>query len=126
MIDQVPETSPETGTRNVFRNVLLAVAAIYVIASLVLLVDMRSRIEKLETVSVTQQQMLTELGTSSSTLKSNLKASIEALAGKLGMTQKELAARTAELQRQRHADDAAADDDYVPALHPFIVATWQE
>jgi hypothetical protein len=86
---------------NAVRNVLLAVAVIYVVASLYFLIDSRSRIDKLETTqkaaAAENAQLLKRLGIA----ESSLKAETQALAQKVGMTEKDIAARTANLQRQQ-------------------------
>jgi hypothetical protein len=96
-----PASSP------VVRNVLLAVAAVYVIASLYFIFETRSRVAELEK---TQQQTtagVKDLGQRLNSTNTNLKASTEALGARLGMTEQELqakmASRTAELERQQRA-----------------------
>ena len=95
----VPEQS------HLLRNVLLAVAAVYVILSVYFLLDMRSRVDKLETAqkeaAAENVTLLKKLGMT----QSELKESTEALASKLGLTQKERAARAAELKRQQQASE---------------------
>jgi hypothetical protein len=103
MLEQHPADLPIQQSRPLLRNVLLAVAAAYVIASLWLIVDMRHRLEKLEKSQTTTASTLKEAQHRLGSTESTLKASTEALASKLGMTEKELGQRTAELQRQQRA-----------------------
>lgn len=97
--------SVPTQSSNLLRNVLLGVAAVYVILSLYFILDMRGRVDKLETAqqeaTAENARLLKKLGIT----QSELKESTEALASKLGMTQKEIASRTAELKRQQQASE---------------------
>ncbi|MGZ4827583.1 MAG: hypothetical protein ACXVY9_09470 [Terriglobales bacterium] len=90
---------------NLLRYVLLAVAMVYVIASLYFIVDSRGRIDKLEAgqtaAKAENAQLLKRLGIA----ESSLKAETQVLAEKVGLTQKEIASRSAALQReQRQAE----------------------
>jgi len=89
---------------NVLRNVLLGVAILYMIASLYFIFDLRGRLDKLETAqkaaAAENAQLLKRLGITESSLKSASQAQ-EVLADKVGMTQKELSARAAQLARQQ-------------------------
>jgi hypothetical protein len=93
------EAEPASG--GVTRYVLLAVALIYVIASLYFIVDSRSRIDKLEAMqkaaAAENAQLLKRLGIAESSLKTETRV----LAEKVGLTQKEMASRSASLQRQQ-------------------------
>jgi hypothetical protein len=85
---------------NMLRNVLLAIAGVFILASMYLFMDLRGRIDTLEAQQKTADEKL------SATIESNhsaSKASTEALAAKLGMTEKDLADRTLQLQRQQRA-----------------------
>jgi hypothetical protein len=113
------EEGPQVPAHNcspVLRNVLLAVAAVYVIASLYLTLDMRGRLDKLEkaqtTTSATVKESQHRLGNTESTLK----ASTEALASKLGMTEKELSQRTADLQHQQRAAELRIAEQHKKAI----------
>ena len=82
------------------KYVAIAIAAIYVIGSLYLLIDTRGRVDKMErTAALAQEKLNARLADT----QASLKASDEALASKLGMTETQLARRTAELQRQQRA-----------------------
>lgn len=87
------ESHPKTG---VGRKILLAVAGIYVVASLFLMFNMQQRIGKLEAGQVTITQEF-------DTAQARSQGTADALAQKLGMTQRDLEARTADLQRQNKA-----------------------
>ncbi len=93
-----PEPSSNSG---MLRNVLLAVAIVYVIASLYFIFDSRGRIDKLEAAQAAAKaenaQLLKRLGIA----EASLKAENQELAEKVGLTQKEIASRSAALQRQQ-------------------------
>jgi len=91
----------------VLRYVLLAAAAIYVIASLYLLHDMRTKIHGMQTkVGILQQKQWvldaqqTELGNRLQATSSEL---TQQLSSELGLTKQQVAARAAELERQQRA-----------------------
>lgn len=86
--------------RGGLKYVLLAIAAVYVAGSLYLLIDTRGRVDKMErNAAIAQEKLNARLADT----KASLKAADEALASKLGMTETQLARRTAELQRQQRA-----------------------
>jgi len=78
------------------KYVLIAIAGIYVIASLVFFYNLNDRL-------TTLQNSQAEMEKKMDATDSKLKASTETLASKVGMTEKELAARTAELQKAQRA-----------------------
>ena len=90
---------------NVGKFILVAVAAIYVIGSLYFMYDMSSRIEKLdgqqkaavESADVHNKAIMDRLGMT----ESNLKQSANTLQSKLTKTQREAAARAAELKKEQ-------------------------
>jgi len=104
MIDEVPEVAP--GTSNTGRKVVLAIAAIYVIASLYLLFDMHGRLAKVESAQATASANYDKLSRRVVEDEANAKASQQAIAKQVGMTAEQLARRTAELQRQQHAAES--------------------
>ncbi len=99
-----PEVEPaaEYGRSHVLRNVLLAIAAVYVIASLYFIFETRSRVGELAAAQKDATRRLAETN-------NNLKTSTEALAARLGMTEQDLqarmAARASELERQQRASE---------------------
>ncbi len=102
MSEESEGRSVEPGNNgNMLRNVLLAVALIYVVVSLYLIFDSRGRIGRLEAEQAAAKaenaQLLKRLGIA----ESGLKTETEQLAEKVGMTQKEIASRSAALQRQQ-------------------------
>jgi HAMP domain-containing protein len=98
MVDEYSNAAPAGG--GAMKYFLLALAAIYVVLSLFLLVDLRGRVQKLEAGTAdSQQKMAKRIGD----LESSVKASQQALASKLGMTEEQLQKRTAELQKQQRA-----------------------
>ncbi len=83
------------------RNVVLGVAAVYVAASLWFMVDMRGRLEKLEGRQSASEVASADMGKRLTGTQAELKSETSALAGRLGMTQKQLASRAATLQREQ-------------------------
>lgn len=98
-----PEPTPDKSS--ILKWVALGAAAIYVIASLYLLYDMRTRVVALETreqAVETQQAQLTErLHATSSEFKQQLSSQV-------GATKQEMAERAAELEREQKAAAANA------------------
>lgn len=96
-----------TTTSNTMRNVLLAVAIVYVIASLYFIFETRARVTTLEKSQQTTTADVKTLTHRASSTEQNLKASTEELGSKLGMTEQELQsrlqARAAQLERQQRA-----------------------
>ena len=86
------------------RNILLGIAAVYIVVSLYFIVDNHGRVGKLEdaqvTSSVTQDKLQKQLDETTAALKQERAAS-EVLSSKLGITQKELQSRAAVLARQQ-------------------------
>ena len=107
--DQSVDT-PATESR-LLRNLLIGLAMAYVIVSAYFIVDSHARVEQLEAAQKSavaeNAQLLKRLGVTESALKQ----SQETLAGKLGMTQKEIANRAAALQRQqREAEERLSQE----------------
>ena len=92
------ELEPPQESSHILRNVLLGIAAVYVIASLYLMFDMRGRLEKAEQRQVAAEA---ETGKTISATRAEFKADVSALASQVGMTQKQLASRAAQLQREQ-------------------------
>ncbi len=86
---------------NGLRNVLLAIAVIYVVISLYVMFDMRGRVEKLEQRATHAEAAEAELVSKISGARSESKSETGALAAELGVTQKQITARAATLQRQQ-------------------------
>ena len=85
------------------RNILLAVAAVYVVVSLYLMFDMHGRLAKVEATQLTAATNYDKLARRVNEDEADAKASEQALARQVGMTAEQLARRTAELQRQQRA-----------------------
>lgn len=106
-----PETSAgshqNSGGNNMFRNVLLGVAVIYVALSLYFMFEMRGRIDKLESdqkaaaesASTHNSAIMKRLGMT----EASLEQAAQSLQSKLGQTQKEVASRTSQLAKQQQA-----------------------
>src|SRR5271157_3458200 len=95
-----PSSSGWSGT---LKYVLLAIAAIYVIASLYLLYDLRGRLTALEQKEQTLETAQVELNNRIHATSSEFK---QALSSEVGMTKQEIAQRAAELERQQKASAA--------------------
>jgi len=84
-------------------QVIVGIAGVYVLASLFLMFEARGRIGKLETDQTAAAVTLEKLAQHLDSTDSTMRASTDALAQKLGMTEKELDDRTAQLQQQQKA-----------------------
>jgi DNA repair exonuclease SbcCD ATPase subunit len=82
---------------------LLSIAGVYALASLFLLFEMHERISKVETAQAATNSDLSKLNQHLDSEESTMHARTGALAEKVGMTEKWLRARTAELRRQQEA-----------------------
>jgi hypothetical protein len=95
---EVESVDSDSGSGSILRYGIFAVAIVYVIASLYFILDARTRMDKLEAAQaaakVENAQLLRRM-------ESNLKAENQVLAEKVGMTQKEIASRSASLQHQQ-------------------------
>lgn len=94
-----PEPEHSHGINPVLRNVLLAIAVLYVLGSAYMLFDMNGRLTKAEqglTAAETKQKDTEE---ELAGARANLKDSIKALGEKVGMTSEQLAKRSEELSR---------------------------
>jgi multidrug efflux pump subunit AcrA (membrane-fusion protein) len=97
----VPETSEPPSDRSaLLKYVLLAAASIYVIATLYLMYDMRTRVITLEQKQVELETTQADLGKRIHATSSEFK---EALTSQAGLSKQELAARAAELERAQKA-----------------------
>jgi hypothetical protein len=94
---------PPSRHSGILTYVLLAIAAIYVIASLYLLYDMRGRLAALEQKQQTLETAQAELNNRIHATSSEFK---QALSTEVGMTKQEIAKRAADLERQQKAASA--------------------
>jgi hypothetical protein len=83
--------------------VVLGLAGVYAVASLLLLFEMHGRIDNVETAQAAAASDLSQLNQHLDSEESTMQARTGALAEKIGMTEKRLRARTAELRRQQEA-----------------------
>jgi len=88
------------------KNILLAVAAVYVIVSLYLMFDMHGRLAKVEATQLTAATNYDKLARRVNEDEAEVKAAQQALARQMGMTEEQLARRTAELHRQQRAAES--------------------
>ncbi len=79
--------------------ILIVVAVVYVAASALLILTQRSKLEKVSQDQAASQKQIADL----TKRMESVEGDSETLAQQLGMTKKELATRTAELQRQQQA-----------------------
>jgi len=98
MADEARNEQGSGASTGITKNAVLLAAGIYVVLSIVLMYDFHSRLSKLEsdtnkTVSGLEKRL--------SASEANNRATSEALASKLGMTEKELDARTEQLQNSQ-------------------------
>ncbi len=96
---EVPPPSPSRGGE-ILKYVLLGVGIIYVIASLYLIYDLRTRLTAMEQRQQLVETAQVELGNRIHATSSEFK---QALSSEVGMTKQELAKRAAELDRQQKA-----------------------
>ena len=87
------------GPSPVLRYVLITVAALYVVASLYLMFDMRTRLAKAEASIAAGDAQQKDTAEQLKASNAHMDSSVEALRNKIGMTSGELAIRTAELNR---------------------------
>jgi hypothetical protein len=99
--------------RRMGKVITLVIAVAYVLVSGYLLVDSRSRISDLEQKQVALQQKADQ---STSALESNLRATADTLASQVGMTQQELAKKTAALQASQHAAVSRLSEEQKQAI----------
>ncbi len=88
---------------HVLRNVLLGIAIGYIGVSLYFIFEMRDRLQTLEKTSKASSEQIVKVDKAVSGMQSNLRASTEAMAERLGTTEKEISARAAQLQREQRA-----------------------
>jgi len=102
-IEEGPPVRYSSGQSAILKYVLLAIAAIYVVASLYLLYDLRNRLtaveQKQQALETAQADLNNRIHEASSEFKQQLSSEV-------GMTKAEIAQRAAELERQQKASAA--------------------
>jgi multidrug efflux pump subunit AcrA (membrane-fusion protein) len=115
MSEQAEDFTPKPPS-HLLRNLGLALAAIYVVASLYLIVELRGRVAGLEKG---QQANAVAIKDQGQRFNRDLKASNETLGSKLGMTQQELqhslTARASQLERQQRASEERIEQEHKQA-----------
>ncbi len=100
------EFEEQAAPSHTLRNVVLALAGIYVVLSLLFLFEVRGRVGKLESAqqktAAETEQLAKRLAGTEALLKHTSDAAV-ALTDKLGMTQKDIATRAELLQREQRA-----------------------
>jgi hypothetical protein len=104
-----PAAHAASGPSNMLRNIIIAVAVIYVAASLYLVFDMHSRIGKLEADQKAAAESAASRNAAIMKKLGMTEASLEQAAhqfqSKLGQTQKEVANRTSQLAKQQQVSE---------------------
>src|SRR5690349_18216060 len=95
--DGMPASESSTG-----KWILLALATLYVAGSLYFIFDLRGRLDKMSKDQAASSAQLADLGKR----MQSAEADDETLAQQVGLTKKEMAARSAELMRQQRAAEA--------------------
>jgi hypothetical protein len=96
--------------------ITLVIAVAYILGSGYLLVDSRGRISNLEQKQVAVLALQQSADQRSTALESNLKATSETLASQVGMTQQDLAKKTAALQASQHAAESRLSEEQKQAI----------
>src|ERR1700720_513266 len=97
-----PDDSVQAPEGSAGKWILIALAALYVAGSLYFIFDLRGRLDKLSKDQVASGTQIADLGKR----MQSAEADDETLATQLGMTKKEMVARSAELVRQQKASEA--------------------
>ncbi len=98
-----PPPPSSSGSGGILKYLLLAIAAIYIVASLYLLYDMRNRVAALEQKQQAMETAQAELNNRIHATSSEFR---QALTSEVGMTKQEIAQRAADLERQQKASAA--------------------
>src|SRR5712671_2318955 len=107
MADEAQNEQGSSASTGITKNAVLLAAGIYVVLSIVLMYDFHSRLSKLESDTNKTVSGLEKRLTAS---EANNRATSEALASKLGMTEKELDARTEQLQSSQRTIAKTQDE----------------
>ena len=102
-VETRPQSRGSAEHSSVLKYLLLAVALIYVVASLYFMYTLKNRLDALDVKQQSLDTAQTELAARLHTTKSELK---EALTSEVGLTKAEIARRAAELERQQKAGEA--------------------
>ena len=102
---------PSSNQGNTLKIVILVVAVVYVVASLYLMFDMRGRVQTLEAKQTASETAEKDLAQKLHATNSSMKESVEALGSKVGMTEEQIAKRTAELRHQQQQSEARLTEE---------------
>jgi chromosome segregation ATPase len=94
------DASQNDGGSPVVRTILMVVAVVYLIGSVIFMVQAQNRMNDMEKRQTAAQEELVKKMTDSN---AQMKASISVLAKEAGITQKDLGKKTASLQAEEHA-----------------------
>src|SRR5437016_3977445 len=100
--DETSVSGSVSGGGNTLRNVLLALAALYVCGSVYFFADSHWRMEKLEQRATQAETNSVDLAKRLDAANSELRAETRALGAEVGLTQKQLSTRAAALQSQQN------------------------
>jgi chromosome segregation ATPase len=95
--------TPEESGSSMLRNVLIAVAGLYVVVSLFLIFNLRSRVQSMEETQKTTLAAQKEMQDKMHMTSSSMQQSVHSVEQKVGETKEEFARRTAELYRTQKA-----------------------
>jgi len=98
MPEEIQDASPASGGSSMVKNLIIGVLGLYVVLSLYFSYTLNERIHSLEVKQATAEE---KLGKKIAETKSQMQEASEDLSQKMGVTQKEIASRSAELRRQQ-------------------------
>ncbi|MBZ5504470.1 MAG: hypothetical protein LAO78_03185 [Acidobacteriia bacterium] len=114
------DLSQNDGGSPVVRTILMVVAVVYLIGSVIFMVQAQNRINDMEKRQVAVQEDLVKRMTDSN---AQMKASISVLAREAGITQKDLGKKTATLQAEEHATQQRLKADEESTKQQFGAVT---
>jgi hypothetical protein len=102
------------------RNILMVVAVVFVIGSVIFMVQAQNRINDMEK---TQKAALKEMASKMEEANSTTRAEIKVIAGNVGLTQKDLSKKASALQAEEAATQARIKADEEATKQQFGVVT---
>jgi phage shock protein A len=112
MSDESGDNYPQgSGESNLLRNIIFVVAGIYVVLSLFLIFDLRSRVQNVEETQKATIAAEKEIYDKLHLTSSEMAQSVHSVEQKVGETKEEFAKRTADLQRKQQAGFSALTEE---------------
>lgn len=112
MSDESGESYPqETGESNLVRNIIYAIVGVYIILSLFLIFDLRSRVQAMEDQQKATIAAQKEIQDKLHMTSTEMAQSVQSVEQKVGETKEEFAKRTADLQRRQQAGFSQLTDE---------------